>query len=148
MSRLTCFSRGKIWFVDIGPCKRFDIFQLCSGMRISSMASLWNTSKKDSASFVTSGERGKAFGPDPVSLNGISAGTRLPGKKLWMMVLGGEQHIGSSHFRAMVMYCVWIRCLLLKAGVAEKLVISSLGFSSTYSEVTGWSSMIKLLQTS
>ena len=23
------FSRGKIWFVDIGPCKRFDIFQLC-----------------------------------------------------------------------------------------------------------------------
>ena len=22
------FSRGKIWFVDIGPCKRFDIFQL------------------------------------------------------------------------------------------------------------------------
>ena len=25
----TRFSRGKIWFVDIGPCKRFDIFQLC-----------------------------------------------------------------------------------------------------------------------
>ena len=24
------FSRGKIWFVDIGPCKRFDIFQLRS----------------------------------------------------------------------------------------------------------------------
>ena len=24
------FSRGKIWFVDIGPCKRFDIFQLWS----------------------------------------------------------------------------------------------------------------------
>ena len=29
MSRFTRFSRGKIWFVDIGPCKRFDIFQLC-----------------------------------------------------------------------------------------------------------------------
>ena len=30
MSRFTRFSWGKIWFVDIGPCKRFDIFQLCS----------------------------------------------------------------------------------------------------------------------
>ena len=30
MSRFTRFSRGKIWFVDIGPCKRFDIFHLCS----------------------------------------------------------------------------------------------------------------------
>ena len=29
MSQFTRFSRGKIWFVDIGPCKRFDIFQLC-----------------------------------------------------------------------------------------------------------------------
>ena len=29
MSRFTRFSRGKIWFIDIGPCKRFDIFQLC-----------------------------------------------------------------------------------------------------------------------
>ena len=29
MSRFTRFSWGKIWFVDIGPCKRFDIFQLC-----------------------------------------------------------------------------------------------------------------------
>ena len=29
MSRFTRFSRGKIWFVDIGPCKIFDIFQLC-----------------------------------------------------------------------------------------------------------------------
>ena len=29
MSRFTRFSRGKIWFVNIGPCKRFDIFQLC-----------------------------------------------------------------------------------------------------------------------
>ena len=28
MSQFTRFSRGKIWFVDIGPCKRFDIFQL------------------------------------------------------------------------------------------------------------------------
>ena len=28
MSRFTRFSRGKIWFVDIGTCKRFDIFQL------------------------------------------------------------------------------------------------------------------------
>ena len=24
------FSRGKIWFVDIGPCKRFDILLICS----------------------------------------------------------------------------------------------------------------------
>ena len=23
------FSRGKIWFEDSGPCKRFDILQLC-----------------------------------------------------------------------------------------------------------------------
>ena len=30
MSRFTRFSRGKIWFVNIGPCKRFDIFQLWS----------------------------------------------------------------------------------------------------------------------
>ena len=29
MSRFTCFSRGKIWFDDLGPCKRFDILQLC-----------------------------------------------------------------------------------------------------------------------
>ena len=28
MSRFTRFSRGKIWFFDIGSCKRFDIFQL------------------------------------------------------------------------------------------------------------------------
>ena len=28
MSRFTRFSRGKIWLVDIGLCKRFDIFQL------------------------------------------------------------------------------------------------------------------------
>ena len=32
MSRFTPFSRGKIWIVDIGPCKRFDIFQLCIWM--------------------------------------------------------------------------------------------------------------------
>ena len=31
MSRLTRFSRGKIWFVDIGPCKRFDIFHVWLG---------------------------------------------------------------------------------------------------------------------
>ena len=30
MSRFTRFSLGKIWFIDIGPCKRFDIFQLCA----------------------------------------------------------------------------------------------------------------------
>ena len=24
-----CFSRGKIWFDDLGLCKRFDILQLC-----------------------------------------------------------------------------------------------------------------------
>ena len=30
MSRFTRFSRGKIWFDDIGPCNRFDILQLCS----------------------------------------------------------------------------------------------------------------------
>ena len=29
MSRFTRFSRDKIWFSDIGPCKRFDILQLC-----------------------------------------------------------------------------------------------------------------------
>ena len=29
MSRSMHLSRGKIWFVDIGPCKRLDIFQLC-----------------------------------------------------------------------------------------------------------------------
>ena len=29
MSRFTCFSRGKILFDNIGPCKRFDILQLC-----------------------------------------------------------------------------------------------------------------------
>ena len=29
MSRFTRFSRGKIWFGNIVPCKRFDIFQLC-----------------------------------------------------------------------------------------------------------------------
>ena len=29
MSRFTHFSRGKIWFGDIGPCKRFEILQLC-----------------------------------------------------------------------------------------------------------------------
>ena len=29
MSRFMHFSRGKIWFDDIGPCKRFDILQLC-----------------------------------------------------------------------------------------------------------------------
>ena len=28
MSRFTRFSWGKIWFDDIGPCKRFDILQL------------------------------------------------------------------------------------------------------------------------
>ena len=28
MSRFTRFSRGNIWFDDIGPCKRFDILQL------------------------------------------------------------------------------------------------------------------------
>ena len=32
MSRFTRFSRGKIWFDDIGPCKRFDILQLCGRM--------------------------------------------------------------------------------------------------------------------
>ena len=31
MSRFMRFSRGKIWLVDIGPCKRFDIFHLCDG---------------------------------------------------------------------------------------------------------------------
>ena len=30
MLRFTRFSQGKIWFADIGPCKRFDIFQLCT----------------------------------------------------------------------------------------------------------------------
>ena len=30
MSRFMRFSRGKIWFVDIGPCKRFDILLICS----------------------------------------------------------------------------------------------------------------------
>ena len=30
MLRFTRFSLGKIWFIDIGPCKRFDIFQVCS----------------------------------------------------------------------------------------------------------------------
>ena len=29
MLRFTRFFRGKIWCVDIGPCKRFDIFQVC-----------------------------------------------------------------------------------------------------------------------
>ena len=33
MSRFTRFSRGKIWFVGIGPCKRFDIFQLWEKIR-------------------------------------------------------------------------------------------------------------------
>ena len=28
MSWFTRFSQGKIWFVDIGPCKRFEILQL------------------------------------------------------------------------------------------------------------------------
>ena len=30
MSRIWRIYPCKIWFVDIGPCKRFDIFQLCS----------------------------------------------------------------------------------------------------------------------
>ena len=30
MSAFTRISRGKIWFEDFGPCKRFDIFQLCT----------------------------------------------------------------------------------------------------------------------
>ena len=29
MSRFTRFSLGKIWFYEFGPCKRFDILQLC-----------------------------------------------------------------------------------------------------------------------
>ena len=29
MLRFTRFFRGKIWCVDIGPCKRFDIFHVC-----------------------------------------------------------------------------------------------------------------------
>ena len=28
LSQFTLFPRGKIWFDDIGPCKRFDILQL------------------------------------------------------------------------------------------------------------------------
>ena len=31
MSRFTRASRGKIWFDDFSPCKRFDILQLCLG---------------------------------------------------------------------------------------------------------------------
>ena len=37
MSRFTRFFRGKIWFVDIGPCKRFDIFQVCPWPGVRSM---------------------------------------------------------------------------------------------------------------